>query len=799
MRVTTLAQAKGKKVSRSREHMRWQSGPGVAAFDVDIQAGHEEIEIDELWYPITPRSIDALLRAVVPWWAGVDRLYRYSPLSGIATETGRVLKPLKNFRIFITIDDMTKTEALGAEAHAALHEAGHGWIELAANGNMLDRTLIDPCMYRPEHLIYVNPSLGEGLTRVECESLLIRGEHDRLETAGKGLGCTVAEWRRSSPAYKDLVAAKLPEQRAFVGRLKEQARAKAKEKGEPESEAASRVEQLAGHWLHLDFEICLESGDVVTCRELQENPKKYDGKRCYEPTDWSYRDEDPRIGLIYLTNGIPQVYSHAHGGTQYFMQALPVPASAFNEFPPRTEDEKAESAVFAQARAAVAMGGGPIAEAKRTPARKKRAPRVVGGETIIFRETNSKGEPLISSIENVREALGYLKVHLRLNSFTGRGEIEWLPGVSILDKTGILALWGGIQRLGLLVSRSFAEQAAEQIAYEDRFHPVRDWLEGLTWDGTPRLCGLFAKYAGAPDTEYNRTLSVLLLVALVRRVKEPGCKFDHVILFRGNQGTGKSTFFHELVGGPEYFTDNFDFRLASKEVIEQTSGKWLIEAGEMKGMPQADIDHVRSLITRRVDRARLAFDPGVSNDYPRQFVVVGTANDKVILTDQAGNRRFDLVDTGAIDFDGVTRDREQLFAEACVVERTYGPLILPEAVWAAAEAMQEAALVRDPVAEELEDIFNVEGRHGFISKDAIRERLNIRDSLQHWSSLKVARTIKETAQRFGWAEVRVKEEGRPRGFARKGANGEGAEDTPRGEKWVKVDIKVLNFTDEVEI
>jgi hypothetical protein len=307
-------------------------------------------------------------------------------------------------------------------------------------------------------------------------------------------------------------------------------------------------------------------------------------------------------------------------------------------------------------------------------------------------DVTAKGEPVLSSIANVKSALDYLGIKAWHNEFTSRPVIEGIPGCIALDNHGVLEVWRRINNLGLFVQERFVDRAVAALARERRRHPIRDWLDSLTWDRKSRLDTLFIEYAGAPDTPYNRALSKLLLVAMVRRVREPGVKFDHLILLRGKQNIGKSLLWQILAGGPEYFTDRLDFRYDSKKIVERTSGKWLAEVSEMKGLSSAEIGHTRGFVTCQVDRARLTYEMGTATDYPRQFVPVGTANEHALLHDQAGNRRFDIVEAKEIKFEKLALDREQIFAEANEAEKRYGDLVLPQEVVSEATAMQEAAL-----------------------------------------------------------------------------------------------------------
>lgn len=180
------------------------------------------------------------------------------------------------------------------------------------------------------------------------------------------------------------------------------------------------------------------------------------------------------------------------------------------------------------------------------------------------------------------------------------------------------------------------EDALNLEAQKNSFHPIRDYLRGLSWDGKPRIDRLLIDYLGAEDNVYAREAIRKPLVAAVARVFEPGIKFDLVLTLVGKQGTGKSTFFKKL-GGP-WFSDSFT-TVQGKEAFEQIQGAWLIEMAELAGLRKAQAEAIKHFITKQVDTFRAAY-AHVPESYPRQCVFFGTTNSSSFLNDPTGNRRF---------------------------------------------------------------------------------------------------------------------------------------------------------------
>lgn len=196
---------------------------------------------------------------------------------------------------------------------------------------------------------------------------------------------------------------------------------------------------------------------------------------------------------------------------------------------------------------------------------------------------------------------------------------------------------------------------------DNRFHPVRDWLDGLVWDGVTRLRDWLSDYAGVRKTEYTSLVGKLFLTGMVARIYRPGSKMDTALILEGLQGEGKSSIARALAG--EWFSDT-TFVMGDKDSFLALRGRWAYELAELDSFNRSESTRAKAFISSSTDSYRAPYDR-VTKDHPRQCVFIGTTNQYEYFKDSSGNRRYwPVLCAGELNVAGLMAMREQLFAEA---------------------------------------------------------------------------------------------------------------------------------------
>ena len=219
------------------------------------------------------------------------------------------------------------------------------------------------------------------------------------------------------------------------------------------------------------------------------------------------------------------------------------------------------------------------------------------------------------------------------------------------------------RKYGITPSSDIVAKAVETLADGNRWNPVLEWLQSLKWDETKRLNTWLATAGGVVDSKYTRRVAAWWLMGAVKRVLQPGCKFDYCLVLQGEQGKGKSTIF-SILGGEWFGDTELDF--GNKDSIALLAGKLIYEFPELGALARADERRQKAFLTRQQDEYRPVYGRRITRA-PRQVVFGGSTNEWEWNKDPTGGRRFwPVTCVGELDHAWLREWRDQLFAEAYV-------------------------------------------------------------------------------------------------------------------------------------
>ncbi len=252
----------------------------------------------------------------------------------------------------------------------------------------------------------------------------------------------------------------------------------------------------------------------------------------------------------------------------------------------------------------------------------------------------------------------------RFDEFANQLEIDGRP-VQDIDEVRIQH-WLDAE-YGIQIGPKTTGEAVAVVGTGDTFHPVRDYLSGVKWDGQPRIDRWLVDYCQSPDKRIVCAYARRFLISAVARVFDPGCKVDTTLILQGDQGAKKSTALRALAS-PRWFSDSA-VDLRSKDAMQVMTGVWIYEFAEMDAIRRQDFSVTKAFLTSRVDRYRPAFGRHVVS-HARQGIIAGTTNDEQALpADPSGSRRYWPVQVGSVDAEGLLGARDQLWAEAVAAYR----------------------------------------------------------------------------------------------------------------------------------
>ncbi|HAN72694.1 MAG TPA: hypothetical protein DCQ36_14040 [Actinobacteria bacterium] len=345
-----------------------------------------------------------------------------------------------------------------------------------------------------------------------------------------------------------------------------------------------------------------------------------------------------------------------------------------------------------------------------------------------------------------------VKYNLRNNTYVTKRDMPWArAGTAITDAWEVeFRVWAELQ-LNVRWSAETVHQGLR--AYGQRYHydPVHDYLQSLRWDGRPRLEDVLIRLARAKDTIPHRAMTRAWALSAVRRVLQPGCKADHVLVLEGEQGCGKTTFLRtlaEAAGGAGLHSDSLP-QIDHKDVYSHLRGPWIIELGEMAALVRVDMAAIKQFITMQHDRYRPPYGRN-EEEVPRRCVFAGTLNDNGAgwLPDSTGGRRFWPIPIGQLDREALEDEVHQLWAEAVALAATGEPHYLAGYVADEVAAIQGTRHIRDPWRDLLVELT---ASSSYLTND---ELWRVCDVPRERRDVRAERRIAAAMQILGWERVR---------------------------------------------
>ncbi|BAT60617.1 virulence-associated protein E [Variibacter gotjawalensis] len=370
-------------------------------------------------------------------------------------------------------------------------------------------------------------------------------------------------------------------------------------------------------------------------------------------------------------------------------------------------------------------------------------------------QRDARGNVDNSNSDNIRILLAKRGIEIRFNAWKNCIEVRgdrW-QAWTVLRDTVVAALRTVAASTGSNYNppESLLWAALETIARENEIDPAVDKLAEMqaAWDKQSRLETWLTQTLGVPNDAYHTAVGRNLIGGMTRRIRQPGCKHDTMVVLTGFQGSGKSTLVAILALNEQWFTDSIKLGDESKDLILSLAGKSIVEISEMGRRGNSNANAVKAMLSKTADEGRPAY--ARSNETrPRRNIFIGTTNQERFLVDDTGNRRFlPVMVTQRINLDWLRANLDQLVGEAAHYEAQGETFALPESVWSMASERQEDAREVQSFEMYLDDIVARMEANSFVSAADLQTALrhatgqNITFSVQSFMS---ARGFKYTTR-----------------------------------------------------
>lgn len=381
-------------------------------------------------------------------------------------------------------------------------------------------------------------------------------------------------------------------------------------------------------------------------------------------------------------------------------------------------------------------------------------------------EKDNKPRPIA---ENLFILLTHAGGAVRHNKWTNK--IEYCLGYGTPEPIGRFyksTIWelGNNLNIGWKdLSTNFVDLATEALARRNAYDPMVDYLDELCARDAETFCGRFYDLESwlpavlhVEDSPYHRAVGRYLIGGMIRRILDPGCKSDEmVVIMSEQQGYEKSGLGALLAPWPEAYIANMKLGVSSKEVLELTGGKAVVEVGEMSQARTSEIETIRTMLSTQVDIARMAYDKGTTEGR-RRFIMYGTSNNLKPLRDPYGARRFlPVVIDRPIDVDAFERIREWLYRLAVQELRNSKTTFrISRELWAVAASAQESATDCGNLYDYLEAEIGPKAEHRF---EVIRGAEIISFAQRHYRNTN-GKSLTNTMEKLGFRKGRSFENGR---------------------------------------